>query len=166
MARHCAAEILKFGYQKPEIVPATATVSGKGQSDFIFTLFAGRTGTAWLAQFLGDNLSVISVHEPLGVLNFGTQMREISHMRRFNTLGMDGKMQAFWQNNLAALHPPYAESNHTLGKCGLIEALANSGIADRSSVIILRRDLAKQCASYAGRIDFQNITIPRQWCRT
>uniref|UniRef100_UPI002B26F1E1 hypothetical protein n=1 Tax=Leisingera sp. TaxID=1879318 RepID=UPI002B26F1E1 len=163
VAKHCAAEIRKFGYQKPEITPAKAAVSGRGQSDFIFTLSAGRTGTAWLAQFLGDNLSVNSVHEPLGVLDFGTKMPEISHMRRFNMLGMDGKMQAFWQNKLAGLRAPYAESNHTLGKCGLIEALANSDIADRSTVIILRRDLAKQCASYVGRNDFQNITIPWQW---
>jgi hypothetical protein len=124
---------------------------------------AGRTGTAWLAQFLGDNLKVASKHEPLGVLDFGTQMPEISHMRRFNTLGMDASMKAFWQNKLASLQAPYGDSNHTLGKCGLIEALAESDLADRSTVIILRRDLAKQCASYVSRNDFQNITIAWQW---
>ncbi|MEY8802720.1 hypothetical protein AB9K35_20815 [Leisingera sp. XS_AS12] len=124
---------------------------------------AGRTGTTWLVQFLGDNLNVASKHEPLGVLDFGSQMPEISHMRRFNTLGMDASMNTFWQNKLASLQAPYAETNHTLGKCGLIEALAESDLADRSTLIILRRDLAKQCASYVSRNDFQNITVAWQW---
>lgn len=169
--QYCAEEIEKFGYQRPVGLPAAAASAqpvdaepqSGGHNDFIFTLSAGRTGTAWLAQFLGDNLKIKSVHEPLGVLDFGTKMPEISHMRRFNTLGMDAKMQQFWQNKLAGLSAPYAESNHTLGKCGLIEALADSPLADRSTVVILRRDLAKQCASYVGRNDFQNITIPWQW---
>ncbi|QAX31707.1 hypothetical protein ETW24_09085 [Leisingera sp. NJS204] len=90
-------------------------------------------------------------------------MPEIRHMRSFNTLGMDGMMWDFWQKKLASLQAPYAESNHTLGKCGLIEALADSSICNRTTVIILRRDLAKQCASYVGRNDFQNITISWQW---
>lgn len=171
VAEHCAAEIAKFGYSRPAATASAAAApaapaepqDGGSAADFIFTLSAGRTGTAWLAQFLGDNLAVKSVHEPLGVLDFGTQMPEISHMRRFNTVGMDSMVTEFWENKLAALQAPYAESNHTLGKCGLIEALAGSAIASRSTVIILRRDLAKQCASYVGRNDFQNITIPWQW---
>jgi len=163
VAAQCAAEIRKFGYQRPAAAPAAASTAQTGKSDFIFTLSAGRTGTAWLAQFLGDNLQINSVHEPLGVDDFGKAMPEIRHMRTFNTLGMDGVMWDFWQNKLASLQAPYAESNHTLGKCGLIEALAGSSISDRTTVIILRRDLAKQCASYVGRNDFQNITIPWQW---
>ncbi|MBY6134486.1 hypothetical protein KUV61_01490 [Nocardioides marinus] len=135
----------------------------KTEAHFYNHIPAGRTGTAWLAQFLGENLNVASKHEPLGVLDFGTQMPEISHMRRFNTLGMDASMKTFWQNQLASLQAPYAESNHTPGKCGLIEALAESDLADRSTVIILDRDLAKQCASYVSRNDFQNITIAWQW---
>lgn len=166
--QHCGAEIRKFGYQRPAKLPAKATGADaptpvESTRDFIFTLSAGRTGTAWLAQFLGDNLDIPSVHEPMGVFDFGTKMPEISHMRRFNTVGMDAMVREFWQNKLAGLSAPYAESNHTLGKCGLIEALADSPLAARSTVIILRRDLAKQCASYVGRNDFQNITIPWQW---
>ncbi|WP_205877391.1 hypothetical protein [Leisingera sp. NJS204] len=163
----CAAEIRKFGYQRPADAPAAAVslpgTEQTGKRDFIFTLSAGRTGTAWLAQFLKDNLQINSVHEPLGVEDFGKAMPEIRHMRSFNTLGMDGMMWDFWQKKLASLQAPYAESNHTLGKCGLIEALADSSICNRTTVIILRRDLAKQCASYVGRNDFQNITISWQW---
>ncbi|UWQ81946.1 hypothetical protein [Leisingera caerulea] len=163
VAEQCAAEIRKFGYKRPGTAPAMAKPETAGRTDFIFTLSAGRTGTAWLAQFLGDNLRIRSVHEPVGVEDFGTAMPEISHMRRFNTLGMDGVTRKFWRNKLASLQAPYAEANHTLGKCGLIEALADSSIGSRTTVIILRRDLAKQCASYVGRNDFQNITIPWQW---
>lgn len=163
VAEQCAAEIRKFGYKRPGMVPAAAARETGNKNDFIFTLSAGRTGTAWLAQFLGENLQVRSVHEPLGVEDFGTAMPEIRHMRRFNTFGMDGVTRDFWRNKLASLQAPYAESNHTLGKCGLIEALADSSICNRTTVIILRRDLAKQCASYVGRNDFQNITIPWQW---
>ncbi|CUI00729.1 hypothetical protein [Leisingera aquaemixtae] len=163
VAEQCATEIRKFGYKRPSTVPAMAKPEQAGKNDFIFTLSAGRTGTAWLAQFLGDNLQIRSVHEPLGVEDFGTAMPEFSHMRRFNTLGMDGVTRDFWRNKLASLQAPYAESNHILGKCGLIEALADSSICSRTTVIILRRDLAKQCASYVGRNDFQNITIPWQW---
>ncbi|KIC19306.1 hypothetical protein [Leisingera sp. ANG-DT] len=163
VAEQCADEIRKFGYKRPGAAPATPKHEQPAKSDFFFTLSAGRTGTAWLAQFLGDNLRIKSIHEPLNIEDFGTQMPEIKHMRTFNTFGMNTRMQKFWKDKLASLEAPYAESNHTLGKCGLIEALAESPIRSRTTVILLRRDLAKQCASYVGRNDFMNITIRWQW---
>lgn len=163
VADRCAAEIRKFGYTCPGAPAAVPKQELAGTRDFMFTLSAGRTGTAWLAEFLQSNLQINSVHEPLGVEDFGTAMPEIGHMRTFNTLGMNPRMQEFWRTKLGALAAPYAESNHTLGKCGLIEALAESSICDRTTVIILRRDLAKQCASYAGRGDFSNLTLIWQW---
>ena len=39
---------------------------------------------------------------------------------------------------------PYAETNHTLAKCGLVEALAESGIAENTTLVVLRRNLADQ----------------------
>lgn len=164
VAKKCAAEIRKFGYTRPGVPAAAAAIPEKTRtSDFIFTLSAGRTGTAWLAQLLGDNLNINSVHEPLAVEDFGSAMPEIGHMRTFNTHGMTTKMRDFWDKKLNSLEAPYAESNHALGKCGLIEALADSNICDRTTVIILRRDLAKQCASYTGRGDFNNVTVIWQW---
>ncbi|MDC0656786.1 hypothetical protein N6L27_02095 [Leisingera sp. SS27] len=163
VAEQCAVEIRKFGYTRPGMAPAAPKPAQAQKSDFFFTLSAGRTGTAWLAQFLGDNLRIKSIHEPLNIDDFGTQMPEIRHMRTFNTYGMNTRMQKFWKDKLASLQAPYAESNHTLGKCGLIEALAGSPIRSRTTVILLRRDLAKQCASYVSRNDFMNITIRWQW---
>ncbi|OBY27413.1 sulfotransferase family protein [Leisingera sp. JC1] len=164
VAKKCAVEIRKFGYTRPGAPAAAAAIPEKPRAnDFIFALSAGRTGTAWLAQLLGDNLEINSVHEPMGIEDFGTQMPEIRHMRMFNTYGMNESVRGFWKNKLDSLEAPYAESNHTLGKCGLIEALAGSSIRDRTTVIILRRDLAKQCASYVHRNDFFNITLRWQW---
>ncbi|MFW8634595.1 hypothetical protein [Cribrihabitans pelagius] len=159
----CQGEIARFGYPRPVAKAASAPVQDSGASQFIFTLSAGRTGTAWLAELIKVNLQMPSVHEPLGIGDFGKTMPEIRHMRTFNTVGMDGLLCDFWERKLAGLQAPYAESNHTLGKCGLIEALAESSLCAASTVVILRRDLAKQSASYVVRGDFKNITIPWQW---
>ncbi|MFV1710802.1 hypothetical protein VWY03_05890 [Phaeobacter sp. JH20_09] len=164
-------EISRFGYTRPALaaaVPTLATqVSENAQQrlkpEFIFTLSAGRTGTAWLAKFLGENLNIPSVHEPLGANDYGIRMPGIGHMRGFNTYGMNANVCDFWEGKLGNLQAPYAESNHTLGKCGLIEALVEHGLAPRTRVIILRRNLGKQIASYVNRNDFCNITIPWQW---
>ncbi|ATG35539.1 hypothetical protein PhaeoP23_01390 [Phaeobacter piscinae] len=178
--QEAASEIARFGYTRPNPTPAPGTAehapprasgdtpsvsapSDSSQPDFIFTLSAGRTGTAWLARFLGDNLNIPSVHEPLGLDAYGTRLPSISHMRHFNTYGMNGPLCDFWEGKLSELQAPYAESNHTLGKCGLIEALIDHGLAPRTTIIILRRNLAKQIASYVVRNDFFNITIPWQW---
>lgn len=131
----------------------------------IFTLTAGRTGTAWLASFLGLNQVGTVIHEPLGIGDFGTRMPEIRILREFNAFGNTATVQAFWRRKLQEIAPLdfYAETNHTLGKCGLIENLCLSGLRRESTVIVLRRDLARQCASYVQRGDFRNITIAWQW---
>ncbi|THH38412.1 hypothetical protein E4Z66_02240 [Aliishimia ponticola] len=129
----------------------------------IFTLTAGRTGTAWIADFLGQNLEIDAVHEPLGIADFGTRMPDIRLMRSFNTYGNTPEVQRFWQGKLGALPPVYAEGNHTLGKCGLIENLAVSPLAQDAVVVVLRRGIVKQCVSYLVRGDFGNITVPWQW---
>ncbi|AUQ74468.1 hypothetical protein [Phaeobacter piscinae] len=178
--REAADEIARFGYARPVATPdpatlkrTTASASGAMPSgsvtspaprpDFIFTLSAGRTGTAWLARFLGENMNIPSVHEPLGLDDYGTRLPSIGHMRHFNTYGMNGPVCDFWEGKLGELQAPYAESNHTLGKCGLIEAVVDHGLAPRTTIIILRRSLAKQIASYINRSDFSNVTIPWQW---
>ena len=137
-------------------------------SDLIFTLSAGRSGSAWLAKFLEANLGFPVLHEPLGIDDFGTRMPDIRVMRAFNSRGMDPVVSEFWQRKFAHIptDQPYGETNHTLGKCGLIEALAESPLRERAKVVVLRRNLAKQCISYIQRSDFVNITIPWQWYLT
>lgn len=134
-------------------------------SELFFCLTGGRTGSQWLADFLTANLRFHAVHEPLEIEDFGTQMPDIRQMRTFNTHGLNEDMQRFWAAKLEALptETPYAETNHTLGKCGLIETLAEHPRGKDASVIVLRRDLAKQCASYIARHDFVNVTVLWQW---
>lgn len=129
----------------------------------IFTLTSGRTGTAWLAQLLEHNLGTPMIHEPLEIEDFGKRMPDIAIMRRFNTHGFSDPVRAFWQRKLASLGPRHIETNHTLCKCGLIETLADSPLADTTKVIVLRRNLLEQCTSYMLRNDFTNITLVWQW---
>lgn len=134
-------------------------------SNLYFCLTAGRTGSQWLADFLTANLGFEAMHEPLEIADFGTRMPDVRLMRSFNTYGMNEEVQSFWQSKLDALPTdrPYAETNHTLGKCGLIEALATHERGKDATVFVLRRNLAKQCASYIARNDFTNITLLWQW---
>lgn len=132
---------------------------------YIFTVTGGRTGTAWLAQFLGASLDVQAVHEWLRIDDFGVRMPDIKIMRSFNERGNNELVRAFWEGKLREIEPMplYIETNHTLGKCGLVENLAQSGLAASSALIVLRRDLVSQCKSYIARGDFLNITINWQW---
>ncbi|KUP92536.1 hypothetical protein [Tritonibacter horizontis] len=137
-------------------------------SKIYFSLASGRSGSAWLAEFLSTNLGFDAVHEPLGIEDFGTRMPSIRLMRSFNSYGSNQEVRRFWQQKLDELptDEPYAETNHTLGKCGLIEAIADHPRAPDTTVIVLRRSLSRQCASYINRHDFSNITTLWQWYLT
>ena len=129
-----------------------------------FTITAGRSGSAWLAKFLELNLDIEVVHEPLGIDDFGTKMPDIRTLRNFNNYGNNNFVKKFWKNKFNNLKTDiYAETNHTLAKCGLIENLAKSDLAKNSTVFILKRDLVKQCLSYLTRGDFGNVTLIWQW---
>jgi len=129
-----------------------------------FTITAGRTGTAWLSNFLSLNLGIEAIHEPLGINDFGTKMPDIRTLRNFNTFGNNEIVRDFWKNKFNSLHGEiYAETNHTLAKCGLIENLVGSKLSNESTIIILKRNIVKQCASLLVRGDFRNITLAWQW---
>ena len=84
--------------------------------NYYFTITAGRTGTAWLAKFIHENLQIESIHEPLDIYDFGTEMPDIKIMRAFNNLGNCELVKNFWKkklNNLS-LKKSFSESNHTL----------------------------------------------------
>jgi hypothetical protein len=49
----------------------------KASPETIFTLSAGRTGTAWLSDFLAVNFNCDALHEPLGIEDFGNRMPDI-----------------------------------------------------------------------------------------
>ena len=70
------------------------SISGSKESQkvaperLIFTITAGRTGTAWLTSFIRDNSSFLSVHEFVGIDDFGSRMPDIRTMRTFNDIGL------------------------------------------------------------------------------
>jgi hypothetical protein len=132
---------------------------------YFFTITAGRTGSAWLTSFLADNLKIKSVHEPLEIDDFGVRMPDIKLMRTFNMRGNTTDVQNFYRRKFDEISrfSSYAETNHTLSKCGLVENIVKHQICSHSCLIVLRRDFAKQCVSYITRGDFQNITIDWQW---
>jgi len=134
-------------------------------SNYYFTITAGRTGTAWLADFIKNNLQITSIHEQLGIDDFGVQMPDIKTMRMFNDRGLNDFVIEFWKRKFNQLEKfeNYDESNHTLAKCGLLEFAANYQEHNKFTFFCLRRNHVKQCISYINRGDFQNITISWQW---
>ena len=136
----------------------------KACPETIFTLSAGRTGTAWLSEFLSVNLNCEALHESLGVEDFGNRMPDIKIMRSFNENGNNAIVKDFWKRKFSMLASNiHIETNHTLGKCGLIENISRSKLAEKSRIIILKRDIVRQCASYVVRHDFVHITTAWQW---
>ena len=136
----------------------------KACPETIFTLSAGRTGTAWLSEFLAVNLNCEALHEPLGIDDFGNRMPDIKIMRSFNENGNNALVKDFWKRKFSMLTSNiHIETNHTLGKCGLIENISRSKLAEKSRIIILKRDIVRQCASYVVRHDFVHITTAWQW---
>lgn len=129
-----------------------------------FTITAGRTGSAWLTSFLSSNLGINAVHEPLGIDDFGVNMPDIRTMRSFNEYGNSDFVKEFWKRKFSNLpDSTYAETNHTLCKCGLVENLLLNKLEDKTILIVLKRDIVKQCVSYIVRHDFSNITLAWQW---
>jgi len=129
-----------------------------------FTITAGRTGSAWLTSFLSSNLNINAVHEPLGIDDFGVNMPDIRTMRSFNNYGNNDFVKEFWKRKFSNLpNATYAETNHTLCKCGLVENLLLNKLEGETILIVLKRNIVKQCVSYIVRHDFGNITLAWQW---
>jgi len=132
---------------------------------YIFTITTGRTGTAWLWKLIAENTDFISVHEPLGIDDFGTQMPDIRTMRTFNERGMTPYVDEFWRRKFDQLHqyPAYAEMNHTLAKCGLLEFLSTNELSDDVYILCLKRNWVDLCISFVNRFDFRHVTTYWQW---
>ena len=91
-------------------------------------------------------------------------MPDIKIMRSFNENGNNAIIKDFWRRKFSMLTSNiHIETNHTLRKCELIENISRSQLAEKSRIIILKRDIVRQCASYVVRHDFVHITTAWQW---
>jgi hypothetical protein len=128
---------------------------------FIFTMTTGRSGTAYLAEFLGANLPDVEFHHEFrGWDDFGLNAPDVSHMTLFNSQGNIEKVREFWRHKLARIvvkpNRFYVETAHTLMKAGLIENLATLTKAGRVHLIDLQRDPVETIKSFRARFDFLN----------
>ena len=99
----------------------------KASPETIFTLSAGRTGTAQLSDFLAVNFNCDALHEPLVIEDFGNRMPDIKIMRSFNETGNNAIVKDFWKRKLSMLTSNmHIETNYTLGKCGLSENISHT----------------------------------------
>ena len=122
----------------------------------LFTLTAGRTGTAWLSKFLSLNIGAECKHEQLGVDEYFRHSPDISTLRWFNTHGYSDIAKSFWKRKFEIVNASdiWLETSHLLGKAGLIEHLSCLEKKQNVSVVVLRRSLVPQCMSYLMRRDF------------
>lgn len=138
---------------------------------YIFTISAGRTGTAFLAELLARNLDLKAAHhERLHTEDIGRHTPDIGTMRRFNDFGFDREVQTFWFKKIGhimAVNGSYVETNHQLAKGGLIEGLnafgAFSPILRKTRMIVLHRDWGQTLLSYRRRMDFSNKALWWWW---
>lgn len=128
---------------------------------YIFTLSAGRTGTAYLAELLSANLADADVHhELLGFDQFGVNTPDLSHMTLFNSNGLTPEVKTFWDQKLSRIaagsQSIYGETSHVLAKAGLLECLDPLLAGGRVYVVALKRDWFQLLCSYRNRSDFMN----------
>jgi hypothetical protein len=129
---------------------------------FLFPLTTGRSGTVFLTELLRLNWSGAEVyHERLGYETLGVDSPDASHFTRFNSVGNDDHVQAFWRQKLARLvetpSERYAEVSHFLFKAGLVENIAPLTEAGEVHLVILTRDAFKIQWSYVNRFEFSNF---------
>lgn len=134
-------------------------------SDYVYTLTAGRTGTAWLAKLFAANFECISRHEFMNFGEFGILSQDVGLMGAFNHWGNGQRIQHFWRRKFSLIPacPLYVETNHALAKCGLIENLSMLPDDAAVTIITLRRDWLAQASSYIARHDFANYSTVWLW---
>jgi hypothetical protein len=134
-------------------------------TSFVFTMTAGRTGTAWLAKLFAANFDCMARHEYLGFGEFGIYSQDVGLMGAFNHWGNKERVQNFWRRKFSLIPKcsMYVETNHALGKCGLIENLSMLPDDAEVSIVTLRRNWVSQAVSYLTRYDFENMSTVWLW---
>ena len=139
---------------------------------FLFTLTAGRTGTASLAKLFEVNFPDAECHhEIIGWDRFGLDSPDLSTMTLFNSVGSVSAVRDFWARKferiLASPAALYVETSHVLMKAGLLENLDLLQEAAQAPLdlhfVDLRRDLFDTVMSYRNRFDFTNKSMWWLW---
>lgn len=135
-------------------------------ANLVFTLTAGRTGTRWLTELLGQNLPGCEAHhEILGHDRFGVDTPDLSHLTLFNSRGLCDEVHGFWERKAARVAASdatwYVETSHVLMKAGLVEHIDMFTDLGPVHLIALGRDLVDTVASYTQRHDLANVG--NQW---
>ena len=135
---------------------------------FVFTMTAGRTGTAYLADLFRQNVAGVEAHhEILGWDKFGVDTPDVSHMTLYNSVGNHAKVRAFWQDKLGRIAKTpasvYVETSHLLLKAGLVENLEPLLAVGTVHLIALERDPFPTVISYRNRFDFLNKGMWWMW---
>jgi hypothetical protein len=126
---------------------------------FVFTLSTGRSGTAYLAELLRQNLPDVECHHEFTSWgHFGVDTPDVSHMTLFNSQGNVETVQAFWRGKLARIAATpsacYVETSHLLMKAGLVENLRPLTADGTVHLIALERDPYATIVSFRNRFDF------------
>ncbi len=125
----------------------------------VFTLSAGRTGTAFLAELFAQNLLEAEVHhERVGFDSFGVDTPEVSDLMLYNNRGNVRKVQKFWERKLSRILrsrvDTYVETSHVLMKAGLVENSVRLCQGHELHFIRLRRAMVPTLLSYECRGGF------------
>lgn len=126
---------------------------------YVFTLTTGRSGTAWMAEFLKNIPDSECHHERLGPRAWGRMTPDISTLMEYNTLGNTRSVRQFWKQKAEFLDAnvkagTYVETSHVLSKAGLIE---NIDLFPGHTIILLDRDPEKVARSMIRRGDYTCI---------
>ena len=128
---------------------------------YIFTFTTGRTGTAYLAEMLGQNLpNCFAVHERNRFGDYGVHTPDISHLHEFNCNGNTEYIKQFWKRKIENMpklpeQEYHVETSHILTKAGLMENL--DMLDGEVHIIIAERDFMDLMQSFHSRLDLLDI---------
>ncbi len=134
----------------------------------VFSLSAGRTGTAFLAELFARNVPEAEVHhERVGYDDFGIENPDLSHFLLFNSRGNVSEVRRFWEQKLDRVMKSdsmiYVETAHALMKAGLVENSVRLRSGHELHFVRLRRAVIPTLLSYERRGDFLNRASQWVW---
>ena len=127
----------------------------------VYALTNGNAGTGYLHRFLEANLKGAECHaDRAGWLDLGVNCPDASHLTRFNTLGNEAEVRAFWRRKFArdadSAASTLVDLTHLHAKAGLVENLSLLGQERRVVLVHLQYDIAPTVWLIHNRCDYRN----------